>query len=322
MIFVQDLLSFRQLSDLFRFLFPRHAQKPVDISARNGAFGRHRRHRFQPVQFLQGLFFGLFGHAGFFNLFLQLVEFGALIFAAQLFVNRLDLLVEVILFLRLFHLALDPRLDRAIELPLLEFDLQNFDQARQARLRRKQFQQSLLVFDRNAELRCEGVGHVRRIGVAHRRLQCVRLNFGRQPQMLFDQLGDLLHQRVGSRAFFLYDRRAAHQRSESAVVIFNAHGSGALAAFDDNFYLSVFLSLRLQNPGDRADAVNLFGRRLVNCRIVLGRQKNRAIGGQRQLQRAHRTRSANLERHLGKRKDHDVANRHHGVTSDVGWGTV
>ena len=40
------------------------------------------------------------------------------------------------------------------------------------------------------------------------------------------------------------------------------------------------------------------------------------------LKRAHRTGAANFERHLGKRKDHDVANRHHGVTSDVGWGTV
>ena len=140
--------------------------------------------------------------------------------------------------------------------------------------------------------------------------------------MLFDQLRDLLHQRVGSRAFFLYDRRPAHQRSESAVVILNAHRGGPLAAFDDNFYLSVFLPLRLQNSGDRADAVELFGRRLVNCRIVLSRQKNRAIGGQRQLQCAHRTGAANFERDLGKRKDHDVANRHHGVTSDVGWGTV
>jgi len=66
----------------------------------------------------KGLLFSLFGHARLFDLFLQLVEFGALVLAAQLFVNRLDLLVEIILFLRLLHLALDARLDGAIELPL------------------------------------------------------------------------------------------------------------------------------------------------------------------------------------------------------------
>ena len=85
------------------------------------------------MQFLQGLFLRLFGHTGFFDLLLQLVEFGAFIFAAQLFVNRFDLLVEVVLFLSFLHLALHARLDRAVELTLLKFNLQNLDQARQTR---------------------------------------------------------------------------------------------------------------------------------------------------------------------------------------------
>jgi len=38
-------------------------------------------------------------------------------------------------------------LDRAVELPFLKFNLQNLDQARQTRVRRKKFEQSLLVFD-------------------------------------------------------------------------------------------------------------------------------------------------------------------------------
>ena len=140
--------------------------------------------------------------------------------------------------------------------------------------------------------------------------------------MLFDQLRNLLHQSIRAHAFFVYDRRATGQRREGAVIVFDANCCGALAAFDDHLNLAVLLLLRLQNPRNRAHAVNLFGHRFVNGGIVLRGQKNRAIRGQRQLQRAHRTRAANLECDFGKRKDHDVANRHHGVTSDVGRGTV
>ena len=146
-IFVENLFSLGQILDLFGLLFPGHAHQPVDVGARNSAFGRHRRHRFQPMQFLHRFLLGLFGHADFFNLLLQLLEFGLLVLAAQFFVNRLDLLVEVILFLRLLHLTLHASLNRAIELALFNFQLKQFNQPLQARLRRKQFQQALLVFD-------------------------------------------------------------------------------------------------------------------------------------------------------------------------------
>ena len=91
--------------------------------------------------------------------------------------------------------------------------------------------------------------------------------------MLFDQLRDLLHQRIEARAFFVDDRRAAYQRHESAVGIFNANSGGAFAAFDHNFDLAVLLLLRLQDAAERADAVNLLGRRLVDGGIVLGGQE-------------------------------------------------
>ena len=63
------------------------------------------------MQFLHGLLFSLFRHANFFNLFLQILELSFFVFTAQLFVNRFDLLVKVILFLGLLHLPFDPSLD-------------------------------------------------------------------------------------------------------------------------------------------------------------------------------------------------------------------
>ena len=89
--------------------------------------------------------------------------------------------------------------------------------------------------------------------------------------MLLDQLRNLLHQSIRANAFFVYDRRATDERREGAVVVLDANCCGALAAFDDHLNLAVLLLLRLQNPGNRADAVNLLRRRFINSRIVLRR---------------------------------------------------
>ena len=124
MIIVQNFFSFDEILDLFRFLFPGHADQPVDIRSRDCALGRHRRHGFEAMQFLHGFLFGLVGHAGFFNLLLQLFELCLLILATKLFVNRFDLLVEVVLFLSFLHLSLDASLDRAIELTFLDLSFQ------------------------------------------------------------------------------------------------------------------------------------------------------------------------------------------------------
>ena len=80
------------------------------------------------MQFLHGFFLGLVSHSRLFNLFLQFFKLGLLVLAAQFFVNGFDLFVEVILFLRALHLALDARLDRSIQLPLLQLEFQQFDQ--------------------------------------------------------------------------------------------------------------------------------------------------------------------------------------------------
>ncbi len=61
--------------------------------------------------------------------------------------------------------------------------------------------------------------------------------------MLFDQLGNLLRQRIGAHAFFINGRRASHHRRESTVVIFDSNRGGAFAAFDYHLDLAVLLSL-------------------------------------------------------------------------------
>ena len=239
------------------------------------------------MQFLHCLGLRLFSHTDFFDLFLQIFEFGFFILAAQLFVNRFDLFVEVVLFLRLLHLPFHTRLNGAVELALFDLKFQQLNQALQTRLGRKQFQQSLFVFDGNAQLRSKCISKMRRVLITKRSLQRISLRFRRQTQMLFDQLANFLHQCVEARSVFVDHWSAFDQRHKSAIGVFDSHGGGTFATFHDDFDLAVILLLRLQNPAERTHVVNLIRRRFVDGGVVLGGEKDGAIGSQRLLERAH-----------------------------------
>ena len=71
---VQDLLRVLDGANLLRSLLPRHCQQPVEIVARDGRLGRHRRHRLELFQLLHRLLKHILRHAGGFDLLLQLVE--------------------------------------------------------------------------------------------------------------------------------------------------------------------------------------------------------------------------------------------------------
>ena len=161
-VVIQRVLGASDVADLFRALLPRHCQQPVQVVARDGGLGRHRRHGFKLFELLHRLFVHLFGHAGGVNLFLQLIEL-ALLAAPQLFLNGLDLLVEVVLFLRLFHLPLHPRLDGAVHVQLFDLDIEHVGDAIEPLDGIENLQQLLFFFDGELQVGGDGVGEPRRI---------------------------------------------------------------------------------------------------------------------------------------------------------------
>src|SRR5262249_46328057 len=71
MIRVQYLLGRFDVSDLFGFFLPGHSEKPIEVVARNGAFGRHRRHLLEPAKFGHRLLVSVLGHPRLLDLLLE-----------------------------------------------------------------------------------------------------------------------------------------------------------------------------------------------------------------------------------------------------------
>ena len=107
---------------------------------------------------------GVFGHPGAVDLLAQLVEL-ALLAAAEFFLDGLDLLVEVVLFLRLFHLTLYASLDRAVHTELFDFDIKQLGDAGQPFDRIEDLEQNLLLRDRQLQIRADGIGQL--AGIVH-----------------------------------------------------------------------------------------------------------------------------------------------------------
>ena len=97
-VLVQHLLGAGDVLDDLGPLLPRHLDQPVDVIADNSRFGGHRRHHLELVQLARGLLACLFRHAGLGDLLLELGDLvAALVHLAELFLNGLHLLIQVVL---------------------------------------------------------------------------------------------------------------------------------------------------------------------------------------------------------------------------------
>ena len=117
MIGFQNRLGRCQILMNLGALAPGNADQPVDVVAHHRGLGRHRRHHLQFVQFRLGLGLGFLGHSRLLDALAQFLDFvGRILQIAEFLLNRLDLLVQIILALALFHLLLDPAANAFLDL--------------------------------------------------------------------------------------------------------------------------------------------------------------------------------------------------------------
>ena len=113
---IEDLLRFVEVLLDLALDAPRDREQPVEIVAHDGRLGRHRAHLLELLQLGERLVLGFLRELGVLDLLLELGDIVAFLGVAELLLNGLHLLIQIVLALRLLHLALDARADLALDL--------------------------------------------------------------------------------------------------------------------------------------------------------------------------------------------------------------
>jgi hypothetical protein len=223
---------------------------------------------------------------------LHLVEVRALFQIAQLLLDRLDLLVEVVLALALLHLLLDAAADALLHLQDVELGLHQREQMLQPPLHVEHLQHFLLLLELERQVRGDGVGQPPRL-----------VDAGERGEDLGRDLLVELHVLVELR-----DHRAAHRLQLGAFGGFRTHArrfgnvvrlqigdvddACALRALDQHLHGAIGQLQHLQDVGHRSGAVHVLGARLVLGGGLLRHQQDALARLHRRLERLDRLRAS------------------------------
>ena len=266
---VQNVLGGLDVANLLRTLLPGHGEQPIEIVAADGGFRGHRRHEFEALELLDGLFVDFLGHARGVDLLLQLVDF-ALFAAAEFLLDGFELFVEVVLLLCALHLALYARVDAAIDIELFEFDFQDVADAVQTLDGIHGFEQVLFFVDRKLKIGRNGVREARGIVNARGRDHRVVIQALRELDELLVKAGNFLNGLLDLRRRLDAGAEKPDGGAEKAFFSGNGNGAGALDALDEDLDIAVRQLHALHDVGERADGVDFLGFGIVNRGVVLG----------------------------------------------------
>ena len=313
---VEDFLGLDDVLLDLGTLAPRHRQHPVQEVAHHRGLGRHGAHRLQLLKLGLALLARFLGQLGVADAVFQLGDLlAAVVGLAQLLLDRLQLLVQIVLALGLLHLALDPAAD-------LLFDLQHADLAfhegidpLQPLANVQNAQQLLLVGDLQRDVRGDRVGQLARLVDLVGLDQHLRRDLLVQLHILLE-LGD--HRAAQGLQLVVVGHVLVDQlgaRLEEFFAVGVAQRPGALAAFHQHLDGAVGQLQQLQHRGDGADLVDVVGGRLVVAGVLLRDQQNLLVLLHDLFQRLDRLFAAHEQRHDHVRKDNDVTQRKDGINS-------
>ena len=240
---------------------------------------------------------------------LDLVE--AIVLPAQLLLDRLHLLVEVVLLLRALHLLLDAALDALVDLELVHLGLEDGDDAVEALQRREDLEQVLLLLDGQHQVGGDRVGQLAGVLDPHRRQHRVVVQVVRELHVLLEEADHLGHHRLDAAGRLGLARDQLHHHLEEALLLLELEGAAAVEAFDEHLHVAVGQLQALDDVADRAERVDLVGGRVVAGGVVLGREEDPLALDERVLERLDRAGPPDHERDHHVREDHHVPQRDH-----------
>ena len=309
-VFVEDGFGGIDFLTDLGLLLPRQIKQGFDVVAHHGGFGGHRRHHLELFQLGHHLVLGLLGHAGQLDFLLKLVDLAGFVVLAQLFLDRLDLLVQVVLALALFHLALDAAADALLHLQDVDLTFHQPQQVLDADLDVEHLQDFLLLLQLQRQVRDDGVGQAAGTVDAIQRGQ----DLARDLLVQFDELLELGQQRTAQRFHFGGVGAVQSNRrdvgSEILVgIAMHLIDLGTLPALDQHLDRAVGQLEHLQNGRHGADGMQILGRRLVLGGRALGYQQDLLAIIHRLFQRTDGLGTPDKQGNDHVGEDNDIAQR-------------
>ncbi len=311
-VLVEDPLGLDDV-DLPRLgLAPGDRQQPVEVVAHDGGFRRHRAHVAQLLELRIGLGAGLLGELGALDPLLELVELvaGVLLFA-QLALDRLHLLVEIVLALGLLHLALHARADLLLDVQHRDLALHQGEDLLQTLGDVEDLQEVLAIGDLDRQVLGDLVGQLGRIGDLRDAGHGIGLDLLVELHVVVELLDHRARQRLGLMrlAQLLVDR------GDFGFVELGLVGElddrGPRLALDQHLDRAVGQLEQLQHLGDDADVVDGAGLGIVVGGVLLGGQKDLLVSLHHLFEGAHRLVAADEKRADHVREHDNVPQRQH-----------
>ena len=315
MVAVEHRLCCGQIALQLRLPAPWQAQQHVEIVADNRCLCRHWCHRLQLLQFggrLAACFLRQFQRR---YLLRQLGNFVAVTFlaiVAEFALDRLQLFVEVIFALRLFHLALDAAADFLFDLQHAKLALHEGEHHFEPFGRIRLDEQRLLVGNLDRHICGNGIREptgIVDVGKLHR-------GFGRQFLVELGIIVELVDNRthqsrhLGSRCLRL--GHLGHRRGQIIVSSGKVDEARATLALDQHPDGAVGKFQQLDNAGNDAKIIEVVTARVILRRVELGDQKNLLVGVHRDFERGNRFVATDEQRHDHLGEHDDVAQRQDG----------
>ncbi|MNQ57142.1 hypothetical protein D3C85_712880 [compost metagenome] len=297
---------------------PGEVDERIDVVAHHRGFGRHRRHELELLELGIGLFARLFRHVGSDDLLFKLFDVRALFAFAQLLLNGLDLLIQVVVALALFHLLLHAAANPLFDLKNVDFGFELGKQTFKALGRADDLEHLLLLLELQRKMRGDRVSQAARIIDASQRGQDLRGDLLVEFYVLLELSHDRAAQGFGFGALHGvgFDRR--NLAGEMRIGIFNTVDAGALGAFDQHLDGAIGQLEHLQDAGNATDFVDVFRRGVILAGGLLGHQHDALARFHRNLERAYGARTADEQRDDHVREHYDIAQRQQGKVDRVG----
>ena len=165
-VLVEDLARRDRIQPIRRRHRPGHVEHPVDVGADHLVLGRGRRHPLEAVDFAAGDGGDVVRQLRVGEPLADLLRF-RLLALAELVLNRLELLAQVVLPLRVGHLLLRRRLDLALQLEQRDFPRQRVGDRLQLGDRIVGFENPLLLVGLDVEQARQHIRQAQRIVDAH-----------------------------------------------------------------------------------------------------------------------------------------------------------